>query len=104
MAPKFLDHPVSVAGFRGPSRASTNFSTGWRCLRVELSRPLSVLNRPSVFREAGLFTGFIVAFHQVREARGVVQKGEIELADGAVTLLGDNDFGTAFEVGVVLLV
>src|ERR1700730_5058096 len=28
----------------------------------------------------------------------------MELADGAITLLGDDDFGTAFEVGIVLLV
>src|SRR5208337_3393413 len=35
---------------------------------------------------------------------GIVQKREIEPADGAIALLGNNDFGAALEVGIVLLV
>ena len=36
--PKYPHRPVGGAGFRGPSFASTNFSTGWRCLWVGVYR------------------------------------------------------------------
>jgi hypothetical protein len=51
-----------------------------------------------------LLAGFVVAFEQIREARRIMQEGEIELADGTISLLGDDDFGAAFEVGIVLLI
>src|SRR5258708_37079159 len=51
-----------------------------------------------------LLAGFVVALKHIGEAGGIVQKGQIELADRTVALLGDDDFGTAFEVWVVLLV
>ena len=36
--PKYPHRSVGGAGFRGPSFASTNFSTGWRCLWVGVYR------------------------------------------------------------------
>src|SRR5260221_1382569 len=51
-----------------------------------------------------LLAGFVVALKHIGEAGGIVQKGQIELADRTVALLGDDDFGTAFEVWVILLV
>ena len=50
-----------------------------------------------------LLAGFAVATGQVGEARRIVQEREVEFADGAVALLGDDDFGSALEFGIVLL-
>src|SRR5215470_1205504 len=45
-----------------------------------------------------------VFFGAVFEAGAGVQERQLDVADGAVALLGDDDFGEAFEVGVVFLV
>src|ERR1700722_18195388 len=52
----------------------------------------------------GLVARLIVAFQHVGKTRGIVQKCQVELADGAVALLGNDDLGSAFQVGIVPLV
>ena len=41
---------------------------------------------------------------EVFEARGRVLEGQLDEAGGAVALFGDDEFGDAFEVGIVLLI
>src|SRR6516164_6610925 len=45
-----------------------------------------------------------IFFRAVFEAGAGVQKGQFDHADGAVALLGNDDFGEAFEVRIVFLV
>ena len=52
----------------------------------------------------GLLAGFVIAFEHVGKTGRIVEECEVEFADGAVALLGNNDLGAALEVGVVLLV
>jgi hypothetical protein len=42
----------------------------------------------------GLVARLVIAFEQVGEAGGIVQKCQVELADGAVALLGYDDLGS----------
>src|SRR5580704_6712449 len=51
-----------------------------------------------------LVTRLVIAFQEVGKAGGIVQEGEVELANRPIALLGDDDFRPALEVGVVLLV
>src|SRR5437660_14639 len=51
-----------------------------------------------------LFSGLIIPAGHVREAGRIVQERQVKSADGAVALLGDDDFSFAFEGGVVLFV
>ena len=43
----------------------------------------------------GLFSGLVVAVGHVGEAGGIVEECQVKPADGAVALLGNNDFGFA---------
>src|SRR6516164_5292808 len=45
-----------------------------------------------------------VIFRAVFEAGTRMQKRQLDQSGGAVTLLGDDDFGEAFEVGIIFLV
>src|SRR5271166_3974642 len=48
---------------------------------------------------------YVIALgRQVLEARGRVLEGQLDEAGGTVALFGDDEFGDAFEVGIVLLV
>src|SRR6266545_671708 len=75
------------------SSASTTFSTGWPGSGLALRMPRSAL-----------FAGLVVALCQVGKASGIVQESQVELADGSVALLGNDDFGLAAKFWVVLLV
>src|SRR3979411_2501182 len=60
--------------------------------------------RAALMRFKFLVARLVIAFQQVGKAGGIVQEGEVELANRPIALLGDDDFSSAFEVGVVLLV
>ena len=86
------------------SFASTNFSTGQKYSHDRVFGDFRIgrqrQNSTGLYREVAALAGtllanFVIALQQIGETRGIVQEGEIELADGAIALLGDNDFGSA---------